>query len=92
MPFKASFLATKGGARTNARAEVVNHDGGPIAGRYAAGNVVANSFGSKCLGGGTTLAPCLAWGRIAALNALSVAHCNKGRAGVPCTTFLQIGV
>ncbi|MFT5174214.1 MAG: 3-oxosteroid 1-dehydrogenase [Gammaproteobacteria bacterium] len=74
MPFKASFLGTKGGARTNARAEVVDHEGVSIEGLYAAGNVMANPFGSKGVGAGTTLGPCLTWGHIAALNALGVAH------------------
>ena len=73
MPFKASFLATKGGARTNQRAEVLNHDGAPIFGLYAAGNVMANPFGSKGVGAGTTLGPCLTWGYIAALNAVGTA-------------------
>ena len=74
MPFKAGFLATKGGARTNARAEVLNQEGEVIAGLYAAGNVMANSFGSKGVGAGTTLGPCLTWGYIAALNAVGVAQ------------------
>ncbi len=69
MPFKASFLGTKGGARTNARAEVLDHDDNVILGLYAAGNVMANSFGSKGVGAGTTLGPCLTWGYIAGLNA-----------------------
>jgi 3-oxosteroid 1-dehydrogenase len=70
MPFKASFLGTKGGARTNARAEVLSHEGETIPGLYAAGNVMANPFGSKGVGAGTTLGPCLTWGYIAALNAV----------------------
>lgn len=69
MPFKASFLGTKGGARTNERAEVLDLNGAPIPGLYAAGNVMANSFGSKGVGAGTTLGPCLTWGYIAGLNA-----------------------
>jgi len=69
MPFKASFLGTKGGARTNARAQVLNEAGEPIAGLYAAGNVMANSFGSKGVGAGTTLGPCLTWGYIAGIDA-----------------------
>jgi 3-oxosteroid 1-dehydrogenase len=73
MPFKASYLATKGGARTNQRAEVLDRDGAPIPGLYAAGNVMANPFGSKGVGAGTTLGPCLTWGYIAALNAVGAA-------------------
>ncbi len=69
MPFKASFLGTKGGPRTNERAEVLRTDGSTIEGLYAAGNVMANCFGSKGVGAGTTLGPCLTWGYIAGLNA-----------------------
>lgn len=69
MPFKASFLGTKGGARTNERAEVLDRNDCPITGLYASGNVMANSFGSKGVGAGTTLGPCLTWGYIAGLNA-----------------------
>ncbi len=71
MPFKAGFLGTKGGPRTNEKAEVMNRDGEVIEGLYAAGNVMANSFGSKGVGAGTTLGPCLTWGYIAALNAVA---------------------
>jgi 3-oxosteroid 1-dehydrogenase len=69
MPFKASFLGTKGGPRTNEKGEVLKEDDQPIPGLYAAGNVMANSFGSKGVGAGTTLGPCLTWGYIAGLNA-----------------------
>ena len=69
MPFKASFLGTKGGARTDEKAQVLRLDGSSIDGLYAAGNVMANCFGSKGVGAGTTLGPCLTWGYIAGLNA-----------------------
>jgi len=72
MPFKASFLGTKGGPRTNERAQVLDHTDAPIPGLYAAGNVMANSFGSKGVGAGTTLGPCLTWGYIAGINAGTV--------------------
>jgi len=65
MPFKASFLGTKGGARTDEKARALRPDGSVIEGLYAAGNVMANSFGSKGVGAGTTLGPCLTWGYIA---------------------------
>jgi 3-oxosteroid 1-dehydrogenase len=65
MPFKASFLGTKGGARTDQHARALRPDGTPIAGLFAAGNVMANCFGSKGVGAGTTLGPCLTWGYIA---------------------------
>jgi 3-oxosteroid 1-dehydrogenase len=69
MPFKASFLGTKGGARTNERAEVLDQQSEVIKGLYAAGNVMANAFGSKAVGAGTTLGPCLTWGYVAGLSA-----------------------
>jgi len=68
MPFKASFLGTKGGPRTNAKGQVINESGSVIHGLYAAGNVMANPFGSKGVGAGTTLGPCLTWGHICGLN------------------------
>jgi len=73
MPFKAGFIGTKGGPRTNEKAEVLRPDGRPIQGLYAAGNVMANCFGSKAIGAGSTLGPCLTWGYIAALNAVAPA-------------------
>ena len=69
MPFKASFLGTKGGTRTDEKAQVLRLDGSRIDGLYAAGNVMANCFGSKGVGAGTTLGPCLTWGYIAGLSA-----------------------
>ena len=68
MPFKPSFLGTKGGARTNPKGQVVNEDAQVIAGLYAAGNVMANPFGTKGMGGGTTIGPVLTWGYICGLN------------------------
>jgi 3-oxosteroid 1-dehydrogenase len=70
MPFKASFLATKGGVRTNAKGQALDGEGNVIPGLYAAGNVMANPFGSKGVGAGTTLGPCLTWGYICGLHAL----------------------
>ena len=73
MPFKASFLGTKGGPRTNEKAQVLREDGSAIRGLYAAGNVMANCFGSKGVGAGTTLGPCLTWGYVAGLSAVDAA-------------------
>ena len=71
MPFKASYLATKGGARTDRRARVLDREGEPIAGLHAAGNVMANPIGSKGVGAGTTLGPCLTWGYICGRSAMA---------------------
>jgi 3-oxosteroid 1-dehydrogenase len=73
-PFKASFLGTKGGARTNERGQVIDREGAVIHGLYAAGNVMANPFGTKAVGAGTTLGPCLTWGYICGLNAHQNRH------------------
>ncbi len=67
-PFKPSILGTKGGPRTNAKGQVVNEDSEVVPGLYAAGNVMANPFGTKGVGGGTTLGPVLTWGYICGLN------------------------
>ena len=67
-PFKPSILGTKGGPRTNARGQVVDHDSEATPGLYAAGNLMANPFGTKGVGGGTTLGPVLTWGYICGLN------------------------
>ena len=69
MPFKPSFLGTKGGPRTNERGQVLDREGMVIPGLYAAGNAMANPFGSKGVGAGTTLGPCLTWGHICGLHA-----------------------
>ena len=55
---------TQGGPRRNARAEVLNTDGEPIAGLYSAGELGA-IYGMLYPGAGN-LAECLAFGRIAA--------------------------
>jgi 3-oxosteroid 1-dehydrogenase len=73
LPFKASYLGTKGGARTNEKGQVLHRSGEPIPGLYAAGNVMANAFGSKGVGAGTTLGPCLAWGYICGRSAMAEA-------------------
>ena len=67
-PFKPSILGTKGGPRTNAKGQVVNDDSEVVPGLYAAGNVMANPFGTKGVGGGTTLGPVLTWGYICGVN------------------------
>jgi 3-oxosteroid 1-dehydrogenase len=74
-PLPVSFLGTKGGPRTNAFGQVLDAYRRPIAGLYCAGNAMANPFGSKAVGAGTTLGPCLTWGYVCALDA--VAHLDS---------------
>jgi 3-oxosteroid 1-dehydrogenase len=70
-PIVPGFLGTKGGARTDARARVLDARRQPIPGLFCAGNAMANPFGSKAVGAGTTLGPCLTWGYIAGRSALA---------------------
>jgi 3-oxosteroid 1-dehydrogenase len=70
-PLPVSFLGTKGGPRTNAFGQALDQQRQPIGGLYCAGNAMANPFGSKAVGAGTTLGPCLTWGYVCALDALA---------------------
>ncbi|WP_162918817.1 FAD-dependent oxidoreductase [Taklimakanibacter deserti] len=66
MSLNRSILGTKGGARTNAKGQVLREDGSIIGGLYAAGLAMANPIGTRALGAGTTLGPNLTWGFICA--------------------------
>jgi len=71
MPFNISLMGTKGGPRTNARGQVLRPDGSVIAGLHAAGNVMANPFGTRAVGTGTTIGPALTWGFLCAESLLT---------------------
>jgi len=62
--FNLAILGTKGGARTNERGQVLRPDGSIIPGLYCAGNAMANPFGTRAVGAGTSIGPCLTWGYI----------------------------
>lgn len=66
MSMNRSILGTKGGARTNAHGQVLREDGSIISGLYAAGLAMANPFGTRSVGSGTTIGPNMTWGYIAA--------------------------
>ena len=66
-PCHRVILGTKGGPRTNARGQALRADGSVIAGLYCAGLAMANPIGTKAVGAGTTLGPCLTWGYICGL-------------------------
>jgi 3-oxosteroid 1-dehydrogenase len=68
-----SIIGTKGGARTDAHARVLREDGSVIDGLYAAGLAMANPFGTRAIGAGTTLGPNLTWGFICAQTVLFAA-------------------
>ena len=55
-------LGTKGGPRTNADAQVIDLDGNPIPGLYAAGNVMASAMGMTYNGANGTLGPSMVFG------------------------------
>ena len=50
-------LGTKGGPRTDGNGQVLDVDGNPVVGLYAAGNVMASVMGMTYGGAGGTLAP-----------------------------------
>ena len=70
VPLNRSTVGTKGGARTNERGQVLRPDGSIIPGLYCAGNAMANPIGTRAVGSGTTIGPCLTWGYICGNNLL----------------------
>ncbi len=66
-------LGTKGGPRTTADGQVIDVDGAPIGGLYAAGNVMASAMGMTYGGGGGPLAPGMVFGFLAAQHAAAAA-------------------
>jgi succinate dehydrogenase/fumarate reductase flavoprotein subunit len=59
---ESSALGTKGGPRTDRDGRVLDVDGAPIPGLYAAGNVTASPSGMVYGGAGSTLAVAGVWG------------------------------
>ena len=59
-------LGTFAGVRGNEHAQVLDADGAPIPGLYAAGNDLASIMGGNYPGGGITLGPAMTFGFIAA--------------------------
>jgi 3-oxosteroid 1-dehydrogenase len=79
MSLNRSVLGTKGGARTNAAGQVLRVDGSVIDGLYCAGNAMANPLGTRALGSGTTLGPCMTWGFICARSILTAMTAEPAR-------------
>jgi 3-oxosteroid 1-dehydrogenase len=62
-------IGTKGGARTNERAQVLHVNGQPIPGLYAAGNVMAGVMGPGYPGAGSTIGAAMTFGYLAGRDA-----------------------
>jgi 3-oxosteroid 1-dehydrogenase len=62
-------LGTKGGPRCDADARVLDVDGAPIEGLYAAGNAMGSPFGMTYGGPGGTLGPAMVFGYLAGRHA-----------------------
>lgn len=66
VPIHAGDLGTKGGLRCDDRSRVLDQQGNPIAGLYAAGNNSGTPFGDVYPGAGATIGPAMTFGFIAA--------------------------
>ena len=62
-------LGTKGGLLTDEHGRVLDESGTPITGLYAAGNTTASVMGRTYPGPGSTIAPAVVFGYLAALHA-----------------------
>lgn len=65
-------IGTKGGLATDEAGRVTDESGRPIPGLYAIGNNSASVMGAAYPGAGSTLAPAMTFGYLAALDALGV--------------------
>lgn len=69
VPVFASCVGAKGGVMTSVNAEALDAEGRPIAGLWAAGNVMAAFIGPQTIAGGATIASALCWGFLAGRHA-----------------------
>lgn len=67
----SAVLGTKGGPRTDGNGQVLDVDGQPIPGLYAAGNAMASVMGMTYGGAGGTLGPAVVFGYLAGRHAAS---------------------
>jgi 3-oxosteroid 1-dehydrogenase len=64
-PFLYVSLGTKGGPRTDRHCRVLRPDRSVIGGLYCAGIAMASPIGTRAVGAGTTIGPCLTFGYVA---------------------------
>jgi 3-oxosteroid 1-dehydrogenase len=69
MPLYLGDIGTNGGLATDENAQVLDKEGNPIAGLFAAGNTTASVMGHCYPGAGGTLGPALTFGYLAGLGA-----------------------
>jgi 3-oxosteroid 1-dehydrogenase len=62
IPVTPSDLGTKAGLVTDTGGRVLDHDGNPIPGLYAAGNSASTVMGTRYAGAGATIAPAMVFG------------------------------
>jgi succinate dehydrogenase/fumarate reductase flavoprotein subunit len=67
----AGAMGTKGGPVTDRNGQVLDVDGEPIRGLYAAGNAMAGPTGMAYGGAGGTIGPAIVFGRLAARHAVA---------------------
>lgn len=72
-------LGTKGGPKTDTNGQVLDLDGDPIIGLYAAGNVMASPMGMTYGGAGGTLGPGMTFGYLAGRHAAEQAKILRNR-------------
>ncbi len=65
MPCPSTMAIWEGGLKADARARVVDAEGAPIPGLYAAGNNAGSPFGNRYPGAGGTIGPALTFAFVA---------------------------
>lgn len=79
---RSGALGTKGGPRTDTHGRVLEVDGRPIDGLYAAGNAMASVMGMTYGGAGGTLGPAMIFGYLAGRHAAERACSAPDESGV----------